>query len=249
VGALLFIASCTRPDVTFAVHILSRFLSKPNTAHWNAAVDVLLYLKGTSEKGIVLGGGGAVEIQGFADSDWAANTDDRTSISGGVIFWGESPVMWLSRKQRMVCTSTAEAETHAVLEVAKEIICVSRFVGELLTFVTGLQNLETPTIFTDNQPALDSLIHGRGRTKHYDIRIKFLAKSIQEGVFKLLKVSTVDNLADVFTKPLRATRFHSLMEKMVHLHGNSDGKSANQKSEFQGRCGECTQNILREKKG
>jgi hypothetical protein len=120
----------------------------------------------------------------------------------------------------MVCTSTAEAETHAIMEVAKEIIWVSKVVQELSLFAKGFGVLGVPKLFTDNQPALDSLLHGKGRTKHYDIRIKFLAASVRDGSFELLKVATERNLADVFTKAVRKTRFKDLCSSIM-IGGNS----------------------------
>jgi hypothetical protein len=87
IGALLFVAVSTRPDVAFAVGLLTRFVSKPSVEHWNAAENVLLYLKGTKDRGILLGGKtNKRDIVGYADSDWASDSDDRISVSGGVVF-------------------------------------------------------------------------------------------------------------------------------------------------------------------
>jgi hypothetical protein len=109
--------------VAFAVGLLTRFVSKPSVEHWNAAENVLLYLKGTKDRGILLGGKtNKRDINGYADSDWASDSDDIISVSGGVVFWGASILTWFSRKQSMISLSTAEAESHALLDVSKDII-------------------------------------------------------------------------------------------------------------------------------
>jgi hypothetical protein len=92
---------------------------------------------------------------------------------------------------------------------------------EDVTQAVGLQTCKTPTIYTDNQPALDAVINGKGRTKHYDLRIKYLAFGILQGTFQIVKVATVDNLADIFTKVLRGRRFKMLASAMMNAMANS----------------------------
>ena len=110
VGALLFLAVCTRPDISFAVGVLSKFVSKPQKQHWEAALNLVGYLKKTSNLGVVLGKVGNGDLCGYADSDWGNDVEDRKSVSGGIIYWGSSVVSWRSKKQQMVSLSTAEAE-------------------------------------------------------------------------------------------------------------------------------------------
>jgi hypothetical protein len=219
VGALMFIAVSTRPDIAFVVSALARYVSKPCEAHWKMALGVVAYLKGTKGYGIILGGaeGG---VFGYADSDWGNDVDDRMSVSGGIIFWGESILSWHSRKQKMISLSTAEAESHALVDVAKEIVYIQRLVEDV-TMAVGLQTWGIPTIYSDNQPAMDAVINGKGRTKHYDMRIKYLALGISERTFQIVKVATVDNLADIFTKVLHGRRFKMLAGAMVNAMANS----------------------------
>jgi hypothetical protein len=88
VGALLFLAVCTRPDISFAVGVLSKFVSKPQKQHWEAALNLVGYLKKTSNLGVVLGKVGNGDLCGYADSDWGNDVEDRKSVSGGIIYWG-----------------------------------------------------------------------------------------------------------------------------------------------------------------
>ena len=89
---------------------------------------------------------------GYADSDWGNDIDDRMSISGGIIYWG-TVVSWFSRKQTMASLSTAEAESHAMVDVSKEIIYVQRIVAEVMKFF-GREDLLKPVIYSDNQSSI-----------------------------------------------------------------------------------------------
>jgi hypothetical protein len=80
VGALLFLAVCTRPDISFAVGALAKFVSKPQKQHWEAALSLVGYLKGTSDLGVVLGKIGKGQICGYADLDWGNDVEDRKSV-------------------------------------------------------------------------------------------------------------------------------------------------------------------------
>jgi hypothetical protein len=212
VGALLFLAVSTRPDISFAVGVLSKFLKCPGEPHWEVAVGVLSYLSATRDRGVMLGDFGFGEqgkLIGFADADWANDIDDRKSISGGALFFGGGIVLWHSRKQQMVCTSTAEAEIHAVLEMVYAMQSVAMLVGEIFENFFS-ESTSIPVLFSDNQPGIDAVSSKRGRTKHYDIKIKFIAERIEQGEFTLKKITTSLNVADIFTKALRAIRFREL---------------------------------------
>jgi hypothetical protein len=229
VGALLFLAVCTRPDISFAVGILSKFVTDPRKEHWDAAVNLVGYLKGTLGMGIELGQIEDKQVYGYADSDWGSDVDDRMSISGGVVFWGGSIVSWHSRKQHMISLSTAEAESHAMVDMAKEVIYVKRVLSEM-QWLFDWEEIGVPTIYCDNQPAMDAVLNGKGRTKHYDLRIKFLGFGVLKGLFEIKKVATRDNVADIFTKALKATRFKWLVSAIASMYKFGE-------AEFEGRCG------------
>ena len=212
VGALLFLSVCTRPDISFTVGLLTKFLSCPAEEHWVVAVNLLAYLGATSTKGILLGDvqlGARAGLVGYADADWANDKDDRKSVTGGAVFFGGNLITWFSRKQQMVSTSTAEAEIHAIMEVSNAVRVARGVLGEILREVFG-EEVDMPVIYSDNQPGLDAVKAKRARTKHYDVKIKFIAQGIENGDFDLRKVATSVNVADVFTKALRATRFQAL---------------------------------------
>lgn len=99
-GVLQYVTN-TRPDVTYAVNLLSRFMHKPTVVHWQAAKKVLRYLKGTLDYGLHLGSHSGLHIFAFYDGDWAVSIEDRKSVGGFCIFLGNS-----SRKQGVVSCSS-----------------------------------------------------------------------------------------------------------------------------------------------
>jgi hypothetical protein len=110
IRCLLYITTCTRPDVAYIVTQLSRFLENPGQQHWKAAIRVLRYLKTTKDFGIIYNGNdGKVVLEAYTDADWGSNLDDRRSVSGIMIMIGGAPVVFKSKYQRTVALSSAEA--------------------------------------------------------------------------------------------------------------------------------------------
>jgi hypothetical protein len=191
---------------------LSKFISCPGEKHWRTAIDTLRYLGASRRAGIMLGdvrGGVKHGMVAYADSDWANDTDDRKSVSGGAMFVDGSLVAWMSRKQNLVCTSTAEAEIHALMDVLNTVRGVGNLLRELGEFFS-VKKMDVPIIFSDNQPGMDAIRARKAKRKHYDVKVKHLAESIATKEFKLQKISSAANIADVFTKALRSVRFQAL---------------------------------------
>jgi len=109
VGALLYIATCTRPDLLTAVSMLARHMSKPTERHWVVLKGVLRYLAGTKTLGIQYGPGDFM-LKGWSDADYATCKDTRRSRSGYVFTVGGGAVSWSSKLQTVVATSSAESE-------------------------------------------------------------------------------------------------------------------------------------------
>jgi hypothetical protein len=127
VGELLYLSVCTRPDIAFAVGILSKFLDKAGETHWQAAIRVLLYLKGTSSHGLPLGGKLKAEtLLAYVDADYANDSIDYKSITGYLIFFGKTLISWTSKKQKSVTLSTTEAEFIALTDVARELLWIQQ---------------------------------------------------------------------------------------------------------------------------
>ncbi|XP_052627537.1 secreted RxLR effector protein 161-like [Lactuca sativa] len=123
----------TRPDITFAVGVVSRFMEKPSIKHLQAVKGILRYVKGTLNYGLVYSKGGEkVTISGFTDSDLVKDINDRRSTGGMAFHVNGNLVTWASQKQRVVALSSCEAE----FIVATMAACQGIWLRRLLTEIT-----------------------------------------------------------------------------------------------------------------
>ena len=133
VGSLNHLAVFTRPDIAFAVSMLSQFNSNPTQTHWKAALRVLRYLKFTRNFCITYTkafNGSKIVVFGFSDADWGSNPVDRISITGYVFMINGGPVSWTSHKQSAVALLTMESEYMALSDASRECIARSQFLEE-----------------------------------------------------------------------------------------------------------------------
>lgn len=194
VGSLIWLSSQTRPDLAFAVSLLSRFMKSPTKAHITAAKRVLRYLVGTKTVGITLGG--PLRLKAFSDSDYAGDKDNRQSTTGNIIFCG-GPVFWLSQQQSTVALSTSEAEYISLSECARTVKFFINFLHEL-----GIVNPGVPPIYCDNQSACaqaNSEAISRG-ARHIDVCYHHVRNLVQNNIIRIEGISTKDQLADSLTK-------------------------------------------------
>ena len=208
VGSLMYLATCTRPDIAYAVGMLARFSSKPNRSHWTAAKRVLRYLKGTNDLGILYKGDSG--MQGYSDADWAGDTDDRKSTSGYMFLIAGGPVSWKSRKQNTVALSTAEAEYVALSTATQECMWMQKLLSELGNPPDG-----PTTILEDNQSSIAMARNPQfhGRAKHIDIKHHFVREQVTNGSIALQYCPTNDMLADILTKGLAQQQYSILRER------------------------------------
>ena len=122
VSSIAYLALSTQPDLEFPAHLISRFLSNPGFAHWQAEKHVLRYLRGTSNVGITFMKCDDTGLNGYTDSDYANRKDDRRSITGFCFNVGSGAISWAARRQTCVATSTTEAELHALSKAVKEAV-------------------------------------------------------------------------------------------------------------------------------
>jgi hypothetical protein len=215
IGSLIFVAAATRPDISFAVNFLSRYLDCFGQAHWDAGIRVIQYLHTTRLHGLLLGHvpGNAekVKLLGMTDSDYANDKDGRLSVSGYTFNLGAGAISWRSRKQACVAQSTCEAEYIAACAAAKEAI----WLRQLLHEIDFTQQGPTP-ILGDNRGTIalvKSQTHHE-QSKHIDVRYHFIREKHNSGEISLSYIRTHNNLADIFTKPLPRPIFSPLRRKL-----------------------------------
>lgn len=209
-GRLMYLA-ITRPDIAYSLTTLCQYSSAPREAHLKAAHKLLRYLKGTVGQGIFYESTGSFYLRGFADADWGSCPDDRRSITGYVMFLGESLVTWRTKKQRTVSRSSAEAEFRALADASCEIEWLLRIMTDLkipMTLPTHLYGDNTASLHIAN----NSVYHER--TKHVDQDCYTIRERIDSGMIKTMHVRTHNQIADVLTKALYPTPFRDLISKM-----------------------------------
>lgn len=213
VGALLYVSTNTRPDIAVAVSILSRKTSAPTQHDWTELKRVVRYLIGTEDFELKLGveKTAGMTLTGYSDADWAGDRSDRKSTSGFVFLLGGAPVVWASRKQGCVTTSTMEAEYLALSDAAQEAVWLRRLLGEL-----DEEQQQPTTINEDNRSCIDfvALDRQNKRSKHIDTKYHHAKDLCGKGVIQLRYCSTNEMIADIFTKPLGPTKVKRFAEAL-----------------------------------
>jgi len=195
VGCLLFIAQGTRPDIAFAVHQVSKFNNKHDQNHWMAVKRIMRYLNGSKHLRLCYNKC-EENVHGFVDADWAADANDRKSVTGYIFKIESGAVSWKSTKQPTVSLSSTEAEYIAMGAAVQEGIYLKQLLTELKIDEQSIK------ICVDNTSAI-ALAKSDGfrpRTKHIDIKNHFLREAVENKLIDFEYVNTKWNVADMLTK-------------------------------------------------
>lgn len=220
IGALLYAANITRPDIAYTVGRLCRHTANPSELHWVAAKRVLRYLRGTSDYCLVFGQGQQVTsvtrgneptVDIYTDADWAGDTSDSKSTSGCLVRFNGDVINWLSKKQHSVAMSSTEAEYMALAESVKEALWYRSWIQEV--FGKEIRS----TIHCDNQSAIklsdNDFIHDK--SKHIRLRYHFLRDEVAEKTVVVKYVCTAEQQADILTKSLERVIFARLRDVLM----------------------------------
>jgi hypothetical protein len=209
-GALQY-ATFTRPDITYAVNQVYQYMHKPTATHLATAKRILRYLQGTLHLGIRFQSS-SPSLTAFTDSDWSGDPYDRRSTTGITIFLGNNPITWVSKKQHIVSRSSTEAEYRALATGAADLAWLRQVLCDLGIFLPS-----APALWCDNTSAIalasNPVFHSR--TKHIEVDYHFVRESVVRGDLHLHFISTEDQLANLFTKPLSTPRFLKLTSKLM----------------------------------
>ena len=214
VGSLMYLMIATRPDLAYAVSVVSRYLDSYSSHAWNMVKRILRYVAGTQNFGIVLGaseGKNDLQLECFVDADWAGDTADRRSTSGYVCMLNNSIISWKSEKQSVVAQSTTEAELISSNSGAREVIALQRVLNDV-----GLSQSSPTRIWEDNQGTI-ALMHNdikNKRTKHIEIKWFWIRDQVQSGLVDMRYCPTGDMLADIMTKQLPTSKFEELRTRL-----------------------------------
>ena len=210
VGSLMYAMVCTRPDIAYAMSIVSRFIADPGEEHWYALKWIMRYIAGSLHLGLTYSAkyNSQKEVIGYVDSDYAGCMDSRRSLTGYVFTMLGGCVSWKANLQKVVALSSTEAEYMAATEVIKEAIWLKGLAKEM-----GF-NSENITVYCDNQSALhlmkNPIFHER--SKHIDIKMHFIREVISNQEVLVDKIHTNHNPADMLTKAVPQVKFKHCLE-------------------------------------
>lgn len=217
IGALMFLSNQTRPDIAFAVNLLARHSRRPTIRHWNGLKNIFRYLKGTEDLGLYFEkknhGTGLV---GYADAGYLSDPVTGKSQNGYVFLINNTAISWRSQKQTLVATSTNHSELIALYEATRECVWLRSLMNHVFESC-GYSTISKPTtIYEDNASCIHQIQSGfiKGdKTKHINPKF-FYTASLNGKEVQVTKVSSHDNIADIFTKSLPAGPHRHLVQKL-----------------------------------
>jgi len=201
IGSLMYLVTCTRPDMGFVVSFLSRFSSHPLLCHHTAIQRVFHYLARTRTTSLVYTRRWSMDIPllitGYSDADYVLCRDTRRSVFGYIFLLNSCAISWLSKKQSSVSTSTTESEYIALATTARQALWYINGLSQLgFTIPVELKANNTSSINVAENPI------NNPKTKYIDVSYHFTREHLIRTLFTLSYVPTGENLADIMTKGL-----------------------------------------------
>ncbi|KAJ0616582.1 putative RNA-directed DNA polymerase [Helianthus annuus] len=206
IGSLTYLTA-SQPDIMFSVCLCARYQSTPKESHLKAVKRIFRYLKGTPKLGLWYPAEGGLDLMAYADADFGGCPMDRKSTSGGAQILGNRLVSWQCKKQVAVSLSTCKAEYIVASSCCAQVLWIQQQMRDY-----GLNFTRTP-ILVDNNSSI-SITNNRvnhSSTKHIDVRHHFIRDCAEKGLIEVVRVDTLDNLADLFTKTFDRARFENLV--------------------------------------
>ncbi|GKC57370.1 hypothetical protein Tco_1084968 [Tanacetum coccineum] len=205
IGSLLYLTA-SRLDVMSSVCLCARLQEAPKTSHLEAVKRIFRYIKGTTHLGLWYPKGTGIETVVYANSNHAGDYVDIKRTSGICTFVGCCLTSWFSKKQTALAISTTKAEYVSAGKAYQQALWMKQ---ALIDYDVRLDDVP---ILCDNKGAIDlskNLVQ-HSRTKHIEICHHFLRDNVHKGHISIEKVSSVDNIADILTKPLKRESFNYL---------------------------------------
>ena len=213
VGAVIHLASWTRPDIGFVVSLLGRYSSNPGAQHWKIAKCLLQYLKATKDIALTYGiNTKDCVLTAYCDSDFAMDPSAK-SVTGFVVMLNGATIASKSRRQRLTALSSTEAESIALSECARVVVSMRARLKAL-----GYPQEET-IIHVDNA-AVIHLVHrpdNGSRSKHFATKIAYVRDYVDRKALRIVFTPTENNVADLLTKPLARYRTRYLRNQILGI--------------------------------
>ncbi|UYV75180.1 hypothetical protein LAZ67_12002775 [Cordylochernes scorpioides] len=206
IGSLLYLSTKSRPDIAFAVTLLSRYNQNPREMHMGAAKRILRYLKGTKQCGLIYTKGD-VELKAYTDASWNCGRSNTARSTAGLTFYlDKNLISWSSKTINNTCLSTCDSEICGLLQTVKKAIYIQYLFEEITSNFVKIQ------IFCDNKASIFLTKSGQttDKSNHLVRSIAFLHEKLKNNIFDIQYVQTEDNISDFLTKALSK-------EKLIHL--------------------------------
>ena len=212
IGKLMYLMVCTRPDISYAVSVLSRFMSQPRMKHWRFVRQLLKYVKFTRDYALFYPSCGSTILTGYSDSDHAGDLGDRKSTSGYIFILSGCTISWKSTKQCTVAISSTEAEYIALSQATQEAIWLKELLAQL-----GFPQ-DQITMCGDNLSSMQIVKNAstHNRSKHIDVRYHFIRDHYQKGTIGLQYIESESLCADLLTKGVNKVMHYKCM-KLINL--------------------------------
>ena len=200
IGSLMYLMSCTRPDIAYAVNKLSRYTSNPGAMHWQGIMRVLKYLRFTSDYGLHYTRYPVV-LEEYSDAKWISNVKDSKSHSGYVFTLGGAAVSWKSSKLTVIARSTMESEFIALDKCGEEAEWLRHFLEDIPRWPKPVPPI---CIHCDSQSAIGRAQNSmyNGKSRHICHRHNTIKQQLSTGVISIDYVKSKDNIANPLTKGL-----------------------------------------------
>ncbi|GKF46772.1 hypothetical protein Tco_0136574 [Tanacetum coccineum] len=205
IGSLLYLTA-SRPDIMFSVFLCALLQENPKTTHLESVKHIFRYIRGTSYLGLWYPEGTGIETVVYADSNHAGDYVDHKSTSGVCTFMGCCLTSWFAKKQMALAISMTEAEYVSAEKACQQALWMKQ---ALINYGICLNDV---LIMCNNKGVIDlsKTLVQHSRTKHIEICHHFLRDNVQKGNISIKKVASKDNIADIFTKPLKREVFNYL---------------------------------------
>ncbi|KAD6454688.1 hypothetical protein E3N88_09394 [Mikania micrantha] len=193
IGSIMYAMLCTRPDVSFALSITSRYQQNPGESHWAAMKNISKYLQRTKDMFLIYGGmKEELTVRCYTYASFQTDRDDSRSQSGYVFTLNGGAITWRSSKQSVVAQSTTESEYIAASEAAKEAAWMKKFMTDLGVVPSIRKPLE---ILCDNTGSIAQAKEPRShhRSKHILRQFHYIREVVERGDIKIDKIHTDQN--------------------------------------------------------
>jgi hypothetical protein len=229
VGKLNFLEKSTRPDISYATHMVARFSEDPRESHHAAILHIGQYLLSTRARGLILKPNPALSLEVFVDADFSGNWNKPTaaddpatskSRTGYVLKFTDCPLLWQSKLQTITALSSCESEYMALSAALRDAIFVIQILDDLKARGFVLPS-KTPQVyckaFEDNSGALEMarLPKLRPRTKHVNLSFHHFREYARKRLLEIHPIETANQEGDIFTKPLGLNLFQRFRKRIM----------------------------------